>query len=196
MPVTNVTSVWSSGCLVFQDSTGAEIGYWDGVNRKFVLTSGANFDFSAATGSVTLATGEITAADLADSTVTSAKVSPLYGKMLQGSIAAVTITTSGALFAFQPTTATPSIIDGFWLLKQVVATSSAQIIIGVAASATAEGTNLLGYETLSTTGLVGGLVGTTAYVEASATEWITGWTEEHSSGFVGKYIVHYWGLTT
>ena len=296
MPVTNVTSVWSSGRLVFQDSTGAEIGYWDGVNRKFVLTSGANFDFSATTGSITLAAGEILTGDIgaatiatanlaalcvescnladtcvdtskiadaqvtspkiaaatiatsniaalavdssqladtcvdtskiADAQVTSAKIaaatidssnyagasidsshiaaatitstnmSSLYGKRITGAIASVATSSSSLLVSIDPTTAGPVLIDGFWLERAVaVAATSGQIAAGVAVTSSDFGSNLVD-TILNTTGLVGGLVGTTSYVECSSTGWVTLWCDPGSSGFVGRYSMHYWELTT
>ncbi len=187
MTVANVTTVWSSGVLVWQNSTAGEIGYWDGVNKKFVITSGANFDFSAATGSLTFATGEIVSADM------NAK----YGKVQGGAIAAVATSSSGALtISFQPSTAAPTLIDGFWLQRSVaVAATSGQLAVGVAVSSSDYSNNLVD-TILNATGMVNGLVGTTSHVECSSTGWITFTVDNGSSGFTGRYTIRFVELTT
>lgn len=73
MAATNVKSEWIDGNLVFKDKAGNIILTFDGTNRKLTFPSGAVLDLSAAAGSVSLAAGEIAAADLATAAVTRAK---------------------------------------------------------------------------------------------------------------------------
>ena len=64
MPATNVKTRWVGGDLVFYDKSENEIFRVDGTNRKLTLASGAVLDVDAATSTITLAAGEIGAADL------------------------------------------------------------------------------------------------------------------------------------
>ncbi len=295
MPVTNITTVWSCGTQVWQDSTGAEIGYWDGINRKFVITSGAVFDFSAATGSVSFAAGEISSTDIAaatiassnlaalcvnschlvdtcvdtskiadaqvtspkigaatiessnyagvsidsshiaalainttnlnDAAVTSPKIaaatidscnyagasvdsshiaagtiassniSPKFGKMVTGTISVAT-SSSGVAFAWDNPSTGTIILDGFWLARDVAcAATSGQLAAGVAVTSSDYAADLIN-TVLNSTVLAGGLVGTTSFIVASATAWVTGWVDDGSSGFSGDYYLRYFEMTT
>ena len=71
---TNVKSEWVDGDSVFYDKSKNIIATWDGTNRKLTFPSGSKLDLSAATGILTLAAGEIVAADLATDAVETAKI--------------------------------------------------------------------------------------------------------------------------
>ena len=193
MPVTNVTSVWSSGRLVFQGSTGAEIGYWDGVNRKFVLTSGANFDFSAATGSITLAGGEIAEADLASNIVSSDKMSPKVIKAVAGAWTAIATSSSAPLFGWDNPESGTIIVNQLWVQIDTAASSSGSLFIGAAATSSGVATTV--EATLGATGLQSPIGSTGSFI-VSSTQWVTGWVGDASSGCVGDYYFTYFEMTT
>jgi len=67
-------SVNSSGNVEIKDVSGNIIGTLDAANRKLIIPSGAVIDVSAATGSISLAAGEIDTADLASNAVTTIKI--------------------------------------------------------------------------------------------------------------------------
>ena len=67
-------SVNSSGNVEIKDVSGNIIGTLDAANRKLIIPSGAVIDVSAAIDSISLAAGEIVAADLASNAVTTVKI--------------------------------------------------------------------------------------------------------------------------
>ena len=67
-------SVNSSGNVEIKDASGNIIGTLDAANRKLIIPSGAVIDVSAAIDSISLAAGEIVAADLASNAVTTIKI--------------------------------------------------------------------------------------------------------------------------
>jgi hypothetical protein len=67
MPVTNVKSRWVDGNLIFEDKDGNEIVSFDGTNRKVVIPSGSELE----------TTGAISASDVADGSITLAKMADL-----------------------------------------------------------------------------------------------------------------------
>lgn len=62
MPVTNVTSAWVSGNLVFYDKDGNIIVTYDGTNRKLTLPSGSTLE---SLGTTTITDASLSANDLA-----------------------------------------------------------------------------------------------------------------------------------
>ena len=71
--IANVTSEWVDGDLYFYDKSKNEIFHIDAQNRKMVFPSGSNLDLDAATGILSVAAGEFSAADLAAGSVTPLK---------------------------------------------------------------------------------------------------------------------------
>ena len=67
-------SVNSSGNVEIKDVSGNIIGTLDAANRKLIIPSGAVIDVSATIDSISLAAGEIVAADLASNAVTTIKI--------------------------------------------------------------------------------------------------------------------------
>ena len=67
-------SINSSGNVEIKDASGNIIGTLNAANRKLIIPSGAVIDASAATGSISLAAGEIDTADLASNAVTTVKI--------------------------------------------------------------------------------------------------------------------------
>jgi hypothetical protein len=120
-----------------------------------------------------------------------------YGKVQGGAISAVATSSSGALtISFQPSTAAPTLIDGFWLHRNTaVAATSGQLAVGVAVTSSDYANNLID-SLLNATGVAAGLVGTTSYVECSSTGWVTFTVDSGSSGFVGRYTLRFFELTT
>lgn len=93
MPVTNVKTRWTSGNLEFLDKSGNIIATIDGTNRKITFASGAVLDVSAATSTLSVAAGEVGAADLASNLKTGFIPLPLTSFRL---IASNDIPNSGA----------------------------------------------------------------------------------------------------
>ena len=90
MPLANVKTRWVDGNLEFRDSSDDIIATWDSANRKLTFPSGAGLDLSAATGILSLAAGEIAAADLATNAVTTTKINALA--VTTAKIAALAVT--------------------------------------------------------------------------------------------------------
>jgi hypothetical protein len=80
--VANVTSAWVSGNLVFYDKAKNIIATFDGTNRKITVPASSAID--VASGALTLAAGEIDAADIATSGVATAEI--LDGTILNADI--------------------------------------------------------------------------------------------------------------
>lgn len=74
MPVTLIKTRWTSGNLEFLDSSSNIIATWTSATRDLIFPSGSQLDLSAAAGILSLAAGEIEAADLASDAVTTVKI--------------------------------------------------------------------------------------------------------------------------
>lgn len=59
MPLTKVKTGWSSGNLIFYDTSNNIIATWDGTNRKLTFASGAVLDVSAAATAISLAASTV-----------------------------------------------------------------------------------------------------------------------------------------
>lgn len=70
----NVRSVWNQRNLDFLDKAKAVIFKIDGQNRKVTVPTGSNFDFSAGTGTITLAAGTVSAASIASNSLVGTQV--------------------------------------------------------------------------------------------------------------------------
>lgn len=70
----NVRSVWNARNLDWLDKAKNVIFKIDGQNRKVTVPSGSNFDFSAATTTITLAAGTVSAASVASNSLVGTQV--------------------------------------------------------------------------------------------------------------------------
>jgi hypothetical protein len=131
MPATKVKTRWTSGNLEWLDASGNIIATWDGTNRKLTFPSGSALDLSAATGILSLAAGEIAAADLADAILTGQKAAVVANANVIGGIPVVhqIDITAGALGNTDVTlTYKTRIIDAWLVLRGAgVASTTLQV---------------------------------------------------------------------
>jgi hypothetical protein len=138
MPVTNVTSAWVSGNLVFYDVSGNIIVTYDGTNRKLSLPSGSTLE--------SLGTTTITDATLSPNDLSLAQGSVLVGDSGAKAVALVAKTDTAILIGNGTTVAAKTISGDASLANTGALTISAKAVENTMIAAAA-GTVLVGTKT-------------------------------------------------
>jgi len=138
MPVTNVTSAWVSGNLVFYDKSGNIICTYDGTNRKVSFPSGSTLE---SLGTLTVADTTLSPNDLA-----LAEGSVLVGDSA-GKAVALSAKTTTAILIGNGTTITSAAMSGDVKMDNVGATTIQAKAVENTMIAAAVGTVLVGTKT-------------------------------------------------
>jgi len=149
MPVTNVKSQWVGGNLVFYDKSMNIIATWDGTNRKLTLPSGAVLDVSGATGSISLAAGEIALADIAAASLDGTIAKVVAGSNVIGGIPVlhrVTVPGTGKAAINVTLTHQERVVDA-WLVLTGAGVTGGNVTVGNAANAITDAMAATGSDT-------------------------------------------------
>ncbi|MFA6315613.1 MAG: hypothetical protein WC648_04590 [Candidatus Paceibacterota bacterium] len=138
MPVTNVTTEWVSGNLVFYDKSKNIIATWDGTNRKLSFPSGSTLE--------SLGTTTITDATLSPNDLALAEGSILIGDSA-GKAVALAAKTDTAIMIGNGTTIAAKTISGDASLANTGALTISAKAVENTMIAAAAGTVLIGTKT-------------------------------------------------